>query len=286
MRPAGVGWKAAGRAARGRLAGSGRPAACTLHLPPAGLGAGWRKYGHAHLMTCRLPDLQVAVATSGPGQVCPDFAPTQGSEERGGRQRRQSMWCLPGRSAHDTMRCAARKRTRRRRRRHRWWPRAGQLHCTKAPPFATAAPPSPPGLFLFHTLWLKRKGPPFNTSTTPDRDLWQICQHISTLHSQTEPDGRCGYQDALPPVTLTLTLLLLKHPVTFCGGHAGVDLPPLPNLTKASEGLGERTYEGYDCVERSMAEGIKQQAGRCHARHAIAHGPEPPHTNPIPPAMT
>eukprot|EP00955_Chlamydomonas_euryale_P078631 363185-Chlamydomonas_euryale.AAC.7 len=28
----------------------------------------------------------------------------------------------------------------------------------------------------------------------------------------------------------------------------------------------------------SPLEGIKQRVGRCHKRHAIAHGPEPPHT--------
>eukprot|EP00955_Chlamydomonas_euryale_P021777 229897-Chlamydomonas_euryale.AAC.10 len=29
-----------------------------------------------------------------------------------------------------------------------------------------------------------------------------------------------------------------------------------------------------------MAEGIKQRAGHCHKGHAIAYGPEPPHTPP------
>eukprot|EP00955_Chlamydomonas_euryale_P062227 358313-Chlamydomonas_euryale.AAC.12 len=44
----------------------------------------------------------------------------------------------------------------------------------------------------------------------------------------------------------------------------------------------ERTHEGFTCDERSKAEGIKQGAGRCHKGHAVAHGPEPPHTNPAP----
>eukprot|EP00955_Chlamydomonas_euryale_P002363 25681-Chlamydomonas_euryale.AAC.4 len=43
------------------------------------------------------------------------------------------------------------------------------------------------------------------------------------------------------------------------------------------------THRGYARVERSKAERIKQRVGRCHRGHAIAHGPEPPHTNPTPP---
>eukprot|EP00955_Chlamydomonas_euryale_P029949 315781-Chlamydomonas_euryale.AAC.1 len=45
-----------------------------------------------------------------------------------------------------------------------------------------------------------------------------------------------------------------------------------------SQNDGEQTREGCACVERSKAEEIKQQVGRCHKGHAIAHGPEPPHT--------
>eukprot|EP00955_Chlamydomonas_euryale_P063697 358750-Chlamydomonas_euryale.AAC.3 len=43
---------------------------------------------------------------------------------------------------------------------------------------------------------------------------------------------------------------------------------------------------GMLSLERSKAEGIKQRAGRCHKGNAIAHGPEPRHTNPAPPTGT
>eukprot|EP00955_Chlamydomonas_euryale_P104023 365535-Chlamydomonas_euryale.AAC.59 len=36
-----------------------------------------------------------------------------------------------------------------------------------------------------------------------------------------------------------------------------------------SQSYRERTQEGYACVERSMAEGIKQRAGHCHRGHAM-----------------
>eukprot|EP00955_Chlamydomonas_euryale_P055429 356121-Chlamydomonas_euryale.AAC.4 len=38
--------------------------------------------------------------------------------------------------------------------------------------------------------------------------------------------------------------------------------------------------------ECSKKDGIKQRAGRCHTGHVTAYGPEPPHTNPIPPTGT
>eukprot|EP00955_Chlamydomonas_euryale_P080186 363391-Chlamydomonas_euryale.AAC.6 len=50
-----------------------------------------------------------------------------------------------------------------------------------------------------------------------------------------------------------------------------------------SQSYRERTHKGYACVEHSMAEGIKQRAGHCQKGHAIADGPEPPHTNPTRP---
>eukprot|EP00955_Chlamydomonas_euryale_P068756 360210-Chlamydomonas_euryale.AAC.14 len=52
-----------------------------------------------------------------------------------------------------------------------------------------------------------------------------------------------------------------------------------------SQGYRERIREGNACVEGSKAEGIKQRAGCCHKGHAIAHGPEPPHTHPTPPTV-
>eukprot|EP00955_Chlamydomonas_euryale_P100342 365277-Chlamydomonas_euryale.AAC.4 len=53
-----------------------------------------------------------------------------------------------------------------------------------------------------------------------------------------------------------------------------------------SQGDRERSHEGYACVERSKAEGIKHRAGAlthtglgcCHKGHTIAPGPEPTHT--------
>eukprot|EP00955_Chlamydomonas_euryale_P044899 353000-Chlamydomonas_euryale.AAC.3 len=53
-----------------------------------------------------------------------------------------------------------------------------------------------------------------------------------------------------------------------------------------SQSCRERTHERHACVERSKAEGFKQRAGRCHKRHAIAHGPEPPHSHPTTPTRT
>eukprot|EP00955_Chlamydomonas_euryale_P012275 131977-Chlamydomonas_euryale.AAC.2 len=53
----------------------------------------------------------------------------------------------------------------------------------------------------------------------------------------------------------------------------------LPVFQSQSHSYRERTHDGYACVERSKAEGIKQRAGRCHNGHAIAHGPEPPLDN-------
>eukprot|EP00955_Chlamydomonas_euryale_P069516 360479-Chlamydomonas_euryale.AAC.2 len=46
------------------------------------------------------------------------------------------------------------------------------------------------------------------------------------------------------------------------------------------------TREGYACVERSKTEAVRLLAGRYHKGHATAHGPEPPHTNPIQPTGT
>eukprot|EP00955_Chlamydomonas_euryale_P117740 366494-Chlamydomonas_euryale.AAC.10 len=47
-----------------------------------------------------------------------------------------------------------------------------------------------------------------------------------------------------------------------------------------SQSYRERTHEEHACIERSMAKGINQRAGRCHKGHAIAFSPEPPHTHP------
>eukprot|EP00955_Chlamydomonas_euryale_P079756 363336-Chlamydomonas_euryale.AAC.9 len=44
-----------------------------------------------------------------------------------------------------------------------------------------------------------------------------------------------------------------------------------------SQNYRERTHKGHACVERSKAEGIKQQAERRHKGNAC--GPEPPRTN-------
>eukprot|EP00955_Chlamydomonas_euryale_P050866 354687-Chlamydomonas_euryale.AAC.4 len=55
---------------------------------------------------------------------------------------------------------------------------------------------------------------------------------------------------------------------------------------RQSQNYRERTNEGYVCVDRSMAEGIKQRAGHCHKGHTIVCGPETPHTNPTPPTGT
>eukprot|EP00955_Chlamydomonas_euryale_P005030 53602-Chlamydomonas_euryale.AAC.5 len=62
---------------------------------------------------------------------------------------------------------------------------------------------------------------------------------------------------------------------------AGVQ-PPTVLITSSrseseSQSYRERTHEGYACVERSTADGIEQRPGRCHKRHATAHGPERPH---------
>eukprot|EP00955_Chlamydomonas_euryale_P040248 351631-Chlamydomonas_euryale.AAC.6 len=56
--------------------------------------------------------------------------------------------------------------------------------------------------------------------------------------------------------------------------------------SESEPGLKERTHKVYSRVERGKTEGIKQRAGRCHEGHAIAHSPEPPHTNPTRPTGT
>eukprot|EP00955_Chlamydomonas_euryale_P042923 352454-Chlamydomonas_euryale.AAC.3 len=56
-------------------------------------------------------------------------------------------------------------------------------------------------------------------------------------------------------------------------GVAGIESDTAHAPKHVSQSYRERTHEGYACDERSMAEGIKQRAGRCHKGHVISYGP-------------
>eukprot|EP00955_Chlamydomonas_euryale_P061503 358057-Chlamydomonas_euryale.AAC.4 len=110
------------------------------------------------------------------------------------------------------------------------------------------------------------------TTGTPEcrevnRDIWRV---ICTTNQLCCPGGPFGVF-----VSGKRTLCKTQHASTTEGGIEG-----------QSQSYRERTHEGYARVERSKTEGIKQRVGRCHKGHAIAHGIEPPHTNPTPPTGT
>eukprot|EP00955_Chlamydomonas_euryale_P080510 363429-Chlamydomonas_euryale.AAC.28 len=69
-------------------------------------------------------------------------------------------------------------------------------------------------------------------------------------------------------------------------GHAVSIQSTFQDEKSQSQRYRERTHEGCACIERSKTDGMKQWAGRCHAGHATAPSPEPPHTSPNPPTRT
>eukprot|EP00955_Chlamydomonas_euryale_P055230 356064-Chlamydomonas_euryale.AAC.2 len=54
----------------------------------------------------------------------------------------------------------------------------------------------------------------------------------------------------------------------------GLNSTRLVKVRLAGSGPTKLRPSRYACVERSKTEGIKQRAGRCHKRHATAHGPD------------